>query len=119
MMATRLVQRLVVGMLITPPLLAQAQVPTPITDVDQFGDLACNIAGVIFNLAITVSIIMILYAAFLYMTASGDTNKISRAHSTVIYSVVGIVVAIIAGGLPALVYNILDPAGAREAASCD
>jgi hypothetical protein len=104
------------------PLVAGAQSgpPAPITDVNQFGVVACNVAGFVFNLAMAVSIITILYAAFLYLTASGDANRISQAHKTLTYAGVGIAVALMASGVPVLIANMLntDSGSYWEAATC-
>jgi len=43
-----------------------------------------------------VSIIMVIYAGFKYVTSAGDSGKISTAKNTLIYAVVGIVVAALA-----------------------
>jgi uncharacterized membrane protein len=54
-----------------------------------------------------VGILIILYAAFMYMTAAGDEEKIGKAKRTFIYGLVGIGVAIIAFGIWQLVASFL------------
>ncbi len=56
-------------------------------------------------------VIMLLYAGFQFVTAAGDTDKIDKAKTMVKYSLVGIVVMVLAGGVITLVENIF-----REAA---
>ena len=43
-----------------------------------------------------VAIIMIVFAGFRYVTSGGDSSKISSAKNTLIYAIVGIVVAALA-----------------------
>jgi Type IV secretion system pilin len=43
-----------------------------------------------------VAVIMIIVAGFKYITSDGDSNRIGNAKSTLIYAVVGIVIATLA-----------------------
>ena len=74
--------------------------------VTAFGD---RVAGFIYNLALVVGIIAILYGAFRYMSAAGDAAQIAEAKKVVTYAIVGLAIAIIAGGVPALISDILEP----------
>ena len=56
-----------------------------------------------------IGILIILYAAFSYMTAAGDEEKIGKAKRTFIYGLVGIGVAILAFGIWELVASFLAP----------
>lgn len=51
--------------------------------------------------------LFVFWAAFLYLTASGDPEKIKKANHQLRYAVIAIVVGIFAYGLPRLVLNIL------------
>ena len=66
-----------------------------------------NILKYAFGILIALAAIFILYAAFVYLTASGDTEKIEKAHNLIIYAIVAIVVGAVAKGLVAVVTNIL------------
>jgi len=48
-----------------------------------------------------------LYAAFLYLTARGDSGKVSTANYMLIYTVVAIVVAVISYAIPAIVTGFI------------
>src|SRR3989344_5523924 len=63
----------------------------------------CKIANCLFTIAMVVGIGAALWAAFQYMTAGGDTSKVSGAHKTLTYAAVGIAVALLAGSVPGLV----------------
>ena len=42
-----------------------------------------------------VAVVMFVYASFLYLTAGDDSQKVTKAHSTIAYTVVGIIAALI------------------------
>jgi len=49
-----------------------------------------------------VSVVMGLYSGFLFITSSGDEAKLKKARDTFIYTIIGIVVAIISFGIVAI-----------------
>lgn len=51
--------------------------------------------------------IFILYAAFLYLTAGGDEDKVKKASQTFLYAVIAVAIAIFAQILPTFVRNFL------------
>ena len=53
--------------------------------------------------------IAIFYAAYLYLTASDNEEKVKKAHKQLLYSVIAIAVALMAYGFPTLIENILTP----------
>lgn len=102
-------------------LLVFASVPQPAGAVDFFGGLcggagkgtaACsgngkdNISGtdgiiirateLISIIAGIAAIITIMIAGIMFITAAGDTNKISTARRTIVYAVVGLIVIVLA-----------------------
>jgi hypothetical protein len=90
------------------PFLVSAQ-DSPIKDVAGLQRVLIRIAeiiGYIFWIASTASA---FYAGFLYLTASGETEKISKARRQIWYTVIAIVIALMATGLPALVRDLLTP----------
>lgn len=54
-----------------------------------------------------VAVIMILYAAFLFVTAAGDEGQVKKARTILIWAVIGIAVAILAFGFQPLVEQFL------------
>jgi hypothetical protein len=55
-----------------------------------------SIINIITSIVGVVALIMILVAGFKYITSGGDANKISSAKSTIIYAIVGLIVAALA-----------------------
>lgn len=43
-----------------------------------------------------VSVIMIIYAGFRYVTSGGESNSISSAKNTLIYAIIGLVIVVLA-----------------------
>ena len=59
-----------------------------------------NTVGSIVNVLLWVvgilSVTMIVWSGFKYITSAGDTSKLASAKSTLIYAVVGLIIAILA-----------------------
>jgi len=71
----------------------------------------CPIASAMFWILMSVSVIMILYGGFLYVTSYANPERVSKAHKTILYAAVGIVVALVAGALPTIVGNLFEVSG--------
>ena len=54
-----------------------------------------------------LSVIMIIFSGFRYITSAGDASKTGSAQSTLTYSVVGLIVAIMAYAIVNMVINRL------------
>lgn len=54
-----------------------------------------------------LAVIFVFYAAYIYLTAGGDPERIKKAHKQLLYAVIAIAVALMAYGMPLLVRNIL------------
>ena len=54
-----------------------------------------------------IAIIMILYGAFLYLTAGGDEEKVGKAKKTVLYGAIGILIILVAYAAFTLVGSFL------------
>lgn len=54
-----------------------------------------------------LSVIMIIFSGFRYITSSGDASKTKSAQNTLIYSVVGLIIAIMAWAIVNMVINRL------------
>lgn len=91
------------------PAVALAQTPPtkPITTAAGITTLLDTIAGWMFAIFLALAVIFLIYAAFLYLTAAGNEGKVSSARNALIYSVVAIVVAVVAGGVPQIVCSLL------------
>lgn len=55
-----------------------------------------NILNMVYIVVGIVAVIMLLYASILYLTANGEPAKAKKAMDTIIFSVLGLVVVIVA-----------------------
>jgi hypothetical protein len=103
--------------LLVAPVIGMAQT-TPITPstVDTSGvpTTAVGVLAVLYNILgwmrtifFIVAVGFILYAAFIYLQAGGDPEKLKEAKNMTIYAVVAIVVALLAAAMPAIVSSVL------------
>lgn len=93
------------------PLLVSAQTapPPPITSVSGLQAFICTIVvGWLFTFLVILAIIFVLWAAFKYLTAAGDPEKVKSASHSLIYAAVAIVVAILARGVPLIIGSLFN-----------
>jgi len=94
------------------PLLVLAQTPAgpapdAIRDINGVILVLNRIINAIFGLLMAIAALLVLYAAYNYLTAGGDEAKIETAKNTLIYAAVGIGVALLAQGFGSIIRNIL------------
>ncbi len=77
-------------------------------------DDGSNASGIIKNLVNTllfvlgiVSVVMMIYGGMVYTTSAGDSSKITKAKNIIIYSVVGMVVAMSAFAIANFVVGVI------------
>ncbi|MBI2592841.1 MAG: hypothetical protein HYW37_01600 [Candidatus Colwellbacteria bacterium] len=76
--------------------------------------LVANVSQFVLTIGLIVAPLMILWSAFLFLTAGGNEDQIKTAKRTFLYVVIGLVVLLLATGLPLVVKDILSgssPAG--------
>ena len=79
------------------PMTVLAQVTSPDLPTDaHLLEMIADIANYLFWILLAVSIIFIVYAGILFVTASGNAEQVERARGIILYAIIGIVVAIIA-----------------------
>lgn len=71
--------------------------------IDLLGTVLTWISTIFWILAV----IFILYAGFLYLTAAGDAEKVKKASTQLLYSVIAVAVALFATVIPTFVRNFL------------
>ncbi len=76
--------------------------------VDNFQDLINVIGGWIFNLAIPIAVIIIIYAGVLMLTARDNPGQFKKGTEALKYAVIGLAVILIGKGFVSLVKSILD-----------
>jgi uncharacterized membrane protein len=77
--------------------------------------LFCTVFAWAFWFLIVLAVIFIIVAAFKYLTAAGDPEKVKSAGTMLIYTAVAIVVALLARAIPLVIGSFL---GAGNLTSC-
>jgi len=86
----------------------------PLQSTGDVTDLICGLIPWIFWGLIVLSIVMVLIAAYRYVTSGGDAEKVSSANKTILYAAIAVVVALMAAGVPLIVDSFLS-GGANSA----
>lgn len=81
--------------------------PSTLAGISQVLNFIVRIANYFGMVLMGISVIMILYAAFKFITANGDATAISTARTTLIWALIGVAVALLAFALPAFVKPLL------------
>jgi uncharacterized membrane protein YgcG len=104
----------VIGLiLLAVPLAAMGQsVPyqqpsSNIQDVNGFLRAIDALIGWIFTFLLIGAVVIVLYAAFLYLTASGDSEKVGQANHILRYAVIAIAIAVLSRSIPFVVKNFV------------
>ena len=106
----KIIKAAVVGAYLLP-LTAFAQVATnvnPNTFVkNNLANFINGLATWFAGLILAISVLVILYAAFLFVTAAGNEEKVAKAKNTIIAALLGIAVALLAFGVGAILESFL------------
>ncbi|MBQ3429897.1 hypothetical protein IJG21_00540 [Candidatus Saccharibacteria bacterium] len=68
-------------------------------ELGQAGDLETtvkNVINIILYVIGIVAVVMMIFGGFQYITSAGDAAKVTKAKNTILYGVVGLVIAILA-----------------------
>ena len=91
---------------------ASAQIRNPISitlrnplSCDDFGCVANRIIDGLFALSIPIVSVMVLVGGFQILFATGDPEKLKTGKKTVLYSVVGFTVILLAKGVVLIIQN--------------
>jgi preprotein translocase subunit SecG len=108
-----LAKKALTGIMLLSPVLAFGQnfgtnVPTTnVTSLSAVESIITKIVNWLTGLFFVAAILFIFYAAWLYLTAAGDEDKVQKAKSQLLYSIVAIAVALLAGTMRYIVQSIL------------
>jgi Type IV secretion system pilin len=97
---------IVIGLLIFPVFVfAQTAAPYGPPNLTAQGLLQAldNLIGWLFTILIITCVIFLIIAGFYFVTAQGDVEKVAKARRFVLYSLIGLAIAIGAWGLVNLV----------------
>ena len=63
---------------------------------DNLGDVIKNVTNVLLFIIGAIAVIMIILGGIRYTTSNGDSNQVTAAKNTILYAVIGLVVALLA-----------------------
>ncbi|MDE2018846.1 MAG: hypothetical protein KGJ13_00690 [Patescibacteria group bacterium] len=100
------------------PVLVSAQITQPPlsapSNYNNFNQIAgtgssiiCVAINWIFWFLIILTVIFVLIAAFKYLTAAGDPEKVKSASHTLLYAAIAVIVALIAKGFPLIINSFI------------
>ncbi len=78
------------------------------TSLTQVNGLLTNIANWMYSFALVIGTIMFVWGGFLYFTARDDAQQVEKAKLTLVYGVIGLAVAMLAGGIPTVIQSVLN-----------
>ena len=109
------------------PFMAYAQIPSPsapvqgnvpqsnINSLQTVLNTVCIVFSWLFYFLIALAVVFIVIAAFKYLTAGGDAEKVKGAGSTLLYAAIAVGVALLARAIPLIVASFL---GAGTLSTC-
>ena len=63
---------------------------------DTSGTLITSVINVMLFIIGVLSVIMIIYGGIIYVISAGDSGRVSKAKNTIMYAIVGLIVALLA-----------------------
>lgn len=85
------------------------EIPNPLKGgATDLAGLVKVLAQWLFNLAIPIAVIMIIYAGVLFLTAQGNPTTITKAKDVLKYAVIGLAIILIGSGFVTLIQSILE-----------
>lgn len=74
---------------------------------DDAGKIINSVINILLFIVGTIAVIMIIVAGIFYVTSAGDAGKVTKAKNTLTYSIVGLLVALLAYAIVNWVVKIL------------
>ena len=66
-----------------------------------------TIAVWLLGIGLTIAVIIVIWAAFLFMTSGGSKERVTMARKTLLYAIIGLVVLLLATGVTEFIKNVL------------
>ncbi len=66
-----------------------------------------NVTTWLWRFFMIITVLVFMYIGFVYLTSSGNPDKIGQANNMIKYGIIGIVVALLSGGMVKLIESFL------------
>jgi hypothetical protein len=86
------------------------QIVNPL-EAESFEIIVDNIINFIFKIAIVLAPLMVIVGGFLFLTAGGNIQQISRARNLLIWTAIGFLIVLLSKGILAIINQILGVRG--------
>jgi len=90
------------------------QVEVPQYTKEQALQLLPNIVKWVFGFLLAVVALMIIVAAYMFVTGGGNPEQLGKAKNLLMYALIGLAIALIARGIVALLISLLDVGGSSS-----
>ncbi len=77
---------------------------------NQVGLLIARVLKTMLFIIGALSVVMIVYAGFNFVTSAGDSGKVNKAKGVILYAVIGLVVSLLAYAIVSFVTSSINPA---------
>ena len=79
----------------------------PLSGVNNLYELLTKIVNAVAGLVATISVIMITVAGMMYLLSAGNPERINKAKTAFFYAIMGMVIAISAGAIVAIIGSVI------------
>lgn len=95
----------IVSLLFSVPVFVYGQ--SGITDsAEEAGNALENITSFMRNILLALAVLFMIFSAYKFLTAGGDSDQINEAKKMLAYTIVAVAIGLIATGIPSLVESI-------------
>jgi len=77
-------------------------------EAKSFEDILKTIVDFIFVISIPIATVMIMVAAFFFLTAAGDPERVSKAKQIILWTLIGLAIILFAKGLISVLREIIE-----------
>lgn len=90
-MKNKLSKLLILSILLAPALVSAARIENPI-EADKIQTFVSDLLDIIIQIGVIFVVLVIVYVGFQFVTARGDTGKLSKAREAFTWTVIGAII---------------------------
>lgn len=101
-------KRVVVIASLGTPMLAYAQNPPPSAAAQKLGEVLNRLINYSLGFLVILAVALIVYTAFMFMTAGGNSENVQKAKRYLTYIMIGVAVALLSKVFVGLIFEVAD-----------